>query len=94
MRNVWRAGALALATSTLAVGGFAGAANAQPVITGGLVNVTVTNLLNDNTVNVQLPINAAANICGVDVAVLSQQLGSTPYTCTSRSGQQSLSITP
>jgi hypothetical protein len=68
-------------------------ASAQPVITGGLVNVTVTNLLNNNQVAVQILVNAAANICGLDVVVLAQSLASGPVSCTSRSGNQSLSIT-
>jgi hypothetical protein len=74
--------------------GIAAPVSAQPVVTGGLVNVTVTNLLNNNTVNVQLPINAAANICNVQVPVISNVVnaGGT-YTCTARSGNQSLSIT-
>lgn len=78
----------------LTVGGasIAGAASAQPLFTGGLVNVTVTNLLNGNQVAVQVPVNAAANICGLNVAVLAQGLASGPVTCTSRSGNQSLTI--
>lgn len=78
----------------LATGGMsiAGAASAQPVITGGLVNVTVTNLLNNNQVAVQIPVSAAADICGLNVVVLAQDLGSGPVTCASRSGNQSLSI--
>lgn len=68
------------------------AASAQPVITGGLVNVTVTNLLNNNKVALQIPVNAAANICGVNVVVLAQGLAGGPVTCTSRSGNQSLTI--
>lgn len=72
--------------------GIAGAASAQPVITGGLVNVTVTNLLNNNQVDVQIPVNAAANVCGVNVVVLAQELAGGPVTCTSKSGNRSLSI--
>ena len=71
----------------------AGPAFSQPVVTGGLVNVTITNVLNNNEVAVQIPINAAANICGVDVDVLAADIaknGST--TCTARSGNQSLEI--
>ena len=78
----------------LAAGGMSigGAASAQPLITGGLVNVTVTNLLNNNQVAVQIPVNAAADVCGLNVAVLAGDLLSGPVTCTSRSGNQSLSI--
>jgi hypothetical protein len=49
-----------------------------------LVNVFVTNVLNNNTV--QVPISAAANICGVSVAALTTLLASGPVTCTARSG--------
>lgn len=60
------AGALALPASV---------ASAQPpVVTGGLVNVTVTDVLSGNTVSAQVPITVAANVCGVDVAVLAQDL--------------------
>lgn len=69
-------------------------AMASPVVTGGLVNVTVTNLLNTNSVALQIPINAAANICGVSVNVLSTGISTgATYTCTARSGQQTLTIT-
>jgi hypothetical protein len=71
-------------------------AGAQPVFTGGLVNVTITNLLNNNTVQVgaQIPIEVAANICGVDVSVLSNQFLSGPVaTCETRQGNQMLSLT-
>lgn len=81
--------------SGLAAGGLTmstTAASAQPVITGGLVNVTVTNLLNNNQVAVQIPVDAAASICGLNVVVLAQDLVSGPVTCTSQSGNQSLTI--
>ena len=60
-------------------------ASAQPVITGGLVNVTVAN----NTV--QVPIGVAANVvaqaCGLNVGVLAAQLGQgETVTCTSATG--------
>jgi hypothetical protein len=50
----------------------------------GLVNVDITNVLNDNTVvaNVTIPITAAANICGVDVVLLGQ-LADAGGSCTS-----------
>ena len=60
------AGALALPMSL--------PADASPVITGGLVNVTVTDVLSGNKVTAQVPIDVAANICDVDVAVLSTDL--------------------
>ena len=49
-------------------------AQAQPVVTGGLVNVTVTdalnNVLSDNNVGVAAALAVAANVCGVAVNVL------------------------
>ncbi len=53
-----------------------------PVVTGGLVNVTVSNLLNNNTilsynnVGVGVAAGVAANVCGVAVDVISTQLAS------------------
>ncbi len=44
-----------------------------PVVTGGLVNVTIVDAVDVNDVTVQLPIAAAANVC--NVAVLSLQDG-------------------
>ena len=49
-------------------------AAAAPVITGGLINVTVTDVLSGNQVTAQVPITVAANICDVSVAVLAQDL--------------------
>jgi hypothetical protein len=49
------------------------AASAQgPVITGGLVNVTVVDAVDieDVLVQAQVPIGIAANVCGVNVGVL------------------------
>jgi hypothetical protein len=57
----------------------------------GLVNVEVTNVLNDNEVAVTVPINAAANVCGVSVNVLSAAIGpSGPgfFECTAGANQQ------
>ena len=62
-------------------------AMAQPVVTGGLVNVTITNLLNNNQVTATVPIQAAANICGVSVAALSSGLATGPVSCTSNPSQ-------
>jgi hypothetical protein len=67
----------ALAATVLASGltlGTAGAVAAQPVITGGLVNVTIVDVLSGNQTTLQVPITVAANICDVSVAVLSQEL--------------------
>lgn len=53
-----------------------------PIFTGGLVNVTLVNVANNNEivkdVNIAIPVNAALNlaaqVCGVSVNVLSAQL--------------------
>ena len=58
-------------TALLGVG-FAAPASAQQT---GLVNVEIENVANDNVVTIQVPINAAANICGVDVTVVAAVLG-------------------
>ena len=58
-----------------------------------LVNVVITNLLNNNRVAVAIPIQAAANICGVAVNVLSSQLAGGPVTCTA-GANQTFTVTP
>lgn len=74
-------------TGALAVGAMAPAASAQPVITGGLVNITVVDVLNNNTVtldrtvNVALALGIAANVCDVTAGVLAQQLNAGSATC-------------
>jgi hypothetical protein len=82
--------ALFFATAALAVGTVAPAASAAPVITGGLVNVTITEvdvLTGDNVVtldrvvNAALALNLAANVCDVNVGVLAQQLRTGSATC-------------
>jgi len=62
-------------------------ASSAPVITGGLVNITVTDLLNNNQVNVQVPIGIAANVCGVNANVLARQRIEQPIDCTSSTTQ-------
>jgi hypothetical protein len=78
---------LAVLTTAGAIGGGVAVptASAQQQ---GLVNVEVTNVLNNNTVQVAVPINAAANVCGVTVAVLAAQLQNGPVTCTAGANQQ------
>jgi hypothetical protein len=93
VRALLRVGAAAIATSAFTVGGLAGTANAQPVAVGNLVNVQITNLLNNNEVAVQIPIQAAANICDVSVVVLAQDVTDDGATCTARNGNQELTIT-
>ena len=54
-----------------------------------LVVVNLTNVLNNNTV--QVPIAIAANICGVAVNVLAAELQNGPVTCTT--GAQTFNVT-
>jgi hypothetical protein len=90
-----RRSALAVLLSTGALfGGFAGAsAQAQPVITGGLVNVTITDVLSQDQITVQVPVGVAANVCGFDANVLAQQLNSdnTP-SCTASNDQTTANL--
>ena len=50
---------------------------------GGLVNVTVTDVLSHDQINVQVPIGVAANVCGVQANVLAQGGIQEPIDCTS-----------
>jgi hypothetical protein len=61
-------------------------ASAQPLVTGGLVNVTVADneILND--VNVGVALGVAANVCDVNVNVLARQLRNEAATCESDAG--------
>ena len=74
----------------VAAGGLAlipvASAVAQPIITGGLVNVTVANVAVLNDVSLGVALNAAADICGVSVNVLASQIGQGPVDCTSTTG--------
>jgi hypothetical protein len=78
---------VALVTSGMLAIGLA-AAPAASAHQSGLVNVDIHNVLNNNEVAVTIPINAAANICGVSVAVLAQDLAGGPVTCTAGANQQ------
>jgi hypothetical protein len=81
----------ALATAAISLGVAAGPASAQQ---SGLVNVDVTNVLNNNQVAVTVPVQAAAGICGVDVNVLSSlPSGTTFNNCPARNGNQSVTVT-
>jgi Na+/serine symporter len=66
-----------LVSIVLAISAFAGPASAAQNQTG-LVNVDVSNVLNNNTVTVRIPVAAAINLCGVsvDAAVLLAAAGS------------------
>lgn len=72
-------------------------ANAQPLVTGGLVNVVVTDVidgdvLSDNNVSLGAALGIAANICDVNVNVLARQLRSGGATCTSDASGQRVEI--
>ncbi len=92
-----KAAVVTLVASLAIFGATAAPASAQPVVTGGLVNVTVTNVLNNTTitiledVNIAVALNLAANICNVSVNVLAVQIGSGDTTCTI--GDQRITIT-
>ena len=91
--------ASAAAAVTMA-GGVAMAAPAQaaPLVTGGLVNVTVTDVLNDNeilndvNVSVGAALGIAANVCDTSVNVLARQLKSGGATCTADASGQRVDI--
>jgi hypothetical protein len=80
--------ATTVVASALSIGGAAvtaGSASAQPVVTGGLVNITVTDVASHNNVQVAVPVQVAANVCGVNVNVLTQQ--NQAIDCTNRTTQ-------
>ena len=77
--------ALALAMTTMT----APSAQAAPLVTGGLVNVTITEVIDDVIVNVEdvnvavgAALALAANVCDVGVNVLATQLKNGGATCT------------
>jgi hypothetical protein len=75
--------AIALTAGAVSVGAIAApAASAQPVVTGGLVNVTITDVLSQDQINAQIPIGVAANVCGVQANVLAQGNFQSPVDCT------------
>ena len=88
MRKAMKLAAATTMTAGALIGGFAAPASAAPpVAVGNLVNVQITNLLNNNQVNIAVPINAAAAICGVDVALLSSTTDLSMVTCDPRANQ-------
>lgn len=67
-------------------------ASTSPVITGGLVNVTIVDVIDDVTVtlediNVGVALGLAANVCDTTVGVLSQQLQRDGTTSCTADGQ-------
>ncbi len=89
LATVGAAGALA-ATSL----GLAAPAQAAPVVTGGLVAVNVSNVLNNDTVVAQVPIGVAANVCGVSVAFVFAAAGNNTPVCTATNTQLPMAFRP
>lgn len=98
MKRLLAASALtALAFGSTAA--MAPSASAAPLVTGGLVNVTVTDVIDDVTVTVQdinvglgAALGIAANVCDVNVNVLAQQLRNGGATCTSDASGQTVDL--
>ena len=63
------------------------AASAAPVFTGGLVNVTIVDLVSLEQTSVTVPISVAANICDVSVIVLARDLADGTADCTTETEQ-------
>ena len=84
MQKIKRLGATVFATVVISVVGVA-PASAQPVFTGGLVNVNIGNV----NVPIGVAANLAANLCGgnVQVGVLASQVARDgTATCTAETG--------
>lgn len=81
-RGIIAAGALAGALTL----GVATPASAQPIITGGLVNVVVGDVTVLEDVRIGVALSVAANVCGVAVNVLASQVGTGPVTCDAPTG--------
>jgi hypothetical protein len=82
MHKFKKVSAALFSTGILAAGIAASSAGAAPVITGELVNVTVTDVLSHDQISVQVPIGVAANVCGVQANVLAQGGLQEPVDCT------------
>lgn len=84
LATVGAAGALAVTSL-----GVAAPAQAAPVVTGGLVNVTIVDAVDISRVTVQLPVAVAANVCDVDVAILLAEIQDTgTANCTATAGSR------
>ncbi len=72
MRSIRKLAVGLCAGSALTLGAWTAPVAAQPVVTGGLVNVTIVDFLDVNVqdVVVQIPVSAAANVCDINAAVL------------------------
>jgi hypothetical protein len=69
MKSIKKLLATTFATALMAFG-IAAPASAQPVVTGGLINVTLVDVLSHDNIAVQVPVGIAANVCDVNAAVL------------------------
>jgi hypothetical protein len=69
MKSMKKFLATTFATALMAFG-IAAPASAQPVVTGGLINVTLVDVLSHDNIAVQVPVGVAANVCDVNAAVL------------------------
>ncbi len=87
-----------LFSSAVLFAGLAGPASAQPLVTGGLVNITVVDVLNnneiitDNNIALGVALGVAANVCDVNVNVLAVQLRHGGATCTATASGQEVTI--
>jgi hypothetical protein len=70
MRSAKKLLASLFATGVMTAGLAAPSASAQPVVTGGLINVTLVDVLSHDNIAVQVPVGIAANVCDVNAAVL------------------------
>jgi hypothetical protein len=96
MQKYARKAAVSLfAGAALAVGALT-PASAQPIVTGGLVNVTVTDVIDvvvqDVNVGLGAALGIAANVCDVNVNVLARQLRTGEATCTNAVSGQTATI--
>lgn len=62
--------------------GMTAPAAAAPVVTGGLINVTIVDAVDIERFTVQLPIAAAANVCNVSVLDLLARIANNDPNCT------------
>jgi hypothetical protein len=97
MQNYARKAAVSLFAGAVLAAGALTPASAQPIITGGLVNVVVFDVIENVTVqdiNVSLgaALGIAANVCDVNVNVLATQLRNDEVTCESEAGDQTVTI--
>jgi hypothetical protein len=79
------------AAAAIAVSGAACVpAQAAPVVTGGLVNITIVDVLSGNQVQayVAIPIAVAANICDTTVAILATDLRDGSADCDALAAQE------